>query len=73
MTRRTALGAAFAIIGQQLVDSSHVWKTPMAEELTVYLGGTGTETGFKRFTFVHGNERVTISAEELFAALKEGK
>lgn len=78
MTRRTALMASIAILGKMIqlpadeqqipkgtVVTGHTWKP--ADTLTINLGGG---YGFKSFIFVLGSERVTITADELFAALK---
>ena len=76
MTRRTGLMALFAIAGEiirgntadaqslTLRQPSRAW---VAEELTITLGGGA---GYQRFSFVLGAEKVTITAEELMAALK---
>lgn len=77
MTRRTALMAVVAAMGQVLMDEQELtaqtsnigvvtWLRP--ERLTVHLGGSN---GYKQFDFTDGKDTVTFTAQELMAALRE--
>ncbi len=76
MTRRIALMAVWAVVGQIIKEpksipttgsDAGVFTLPRQSELIVPLGG---ESGYERFHFRHEGEEVVITAVELFAALK---
>ena len=71
MTRRIAVGACFAVIAQMFKDSAEARQLKLTlprqhERLVVFLG----DSGYKAYEFRHGAESVTLTADELFAALK---